>query len=95
MKNTKEVLQRHDEKNIEFSSKIESKFLEKLDEIAFAEKVDPKKGAWGRHFRRKTEFLDDLGDPGEALGEALGRILERKFSVEKKVEKRRGGCLGG
>ena len=46
-----------------------------------------KKGAWGRYFRRKTRFLDDLGDPGEALGEALGRILERKFSVEKKVEK--------
>ena len=56
-----------------------------------------KTGAWGRHFRRKTGFLDDLGDPGEALGEVLGRILERNFFAEKKKSKKggEGGCLGG
>ena len=88
MKKTKEVLQRHDEKTIEFSSKIDSKLLEKLDEMAFAQKVDQKRSL-GTSFSMKTRFVNDLWNPGEACGEALGRILERKFSVEKKVEKRR------
>ena len=87
MKKTKEVLQRHDEKTIEFSSKIDSKLLEKLDEIAFAQKVDQKRSL-GTSFSKKILIFERFGGPWGGLWGGLGEDFGEKIFSRKKNRKK-------
>ena len=89
LKNTREALRNHIQKNIDFLSKIEPKLIEKSRKTTLAAKFC-KKTLLGAHVSPKSRVFVDFWAPAgfqksqktvfACAGYAYGRPLERNFS---------------